>query len=154
EQPVSERDIAGMARVRRGVAPLPVIADESVYILDDARALVAAQACDVFSIYIGKAGGIAPARAIASFAQSAGIACTIGSNLELGVGSAAMIHTALSTPGVDPEHYPCDIIGPMFYEDDVVKNPLRIIGGEAHANDAPGLGIELDEQKVERYRVR
>src|SRR4051812_8577621 len=154
EQPVAQGDIAGMAAVRRAVAPLPVIADESVYSIHDARALAAAQACDVFSIYIGKAGGIAPACAIAAFAHQAGIACTIGSNLELGVGSAAMTHVALATAGVDPDRYPCDIIGPLFYEDDIVREPLKIIGGEAHGNDRPGLGVELDEEKVERYRVR
>jgi L-alanine-DL-glutamate epimerase-like enolase superfamily enzyme len=108
----------------------------------------------VFSIYVGKAGGVAPARAIAAFAHTAGIACTIGSNLELGIGSAAMTHVALASQGVDPDRYPCDIIGPFFYEDDIVREPLKIVGGEAHANDRPGLGVEFDEEKVERYRVR
>ena len=70
---------------------------------------------------------------IAEFAQSVGIKCTIGSNLELGVGSAAMIHLALSAPGIDAETYPCDIIGPLFYEDDVLTEPLPIIGGSARA---------------------
>ena len=72
----------------------------------------------------------------------------------MGVGSAAMIHAALATPAIDPDRYPCDIIGPFFYEDDMVKTPLRIIGGEAHANERPGLGVELDDEKVEQYRVR
>jgi L-alanine-DL-glutamate epimerase-like enolase superfamily enzyme len=116
EQPVTQGDSAGMAQVRRAVAPLPVIADESVYSIHDARALAAAGACDVFSIYIGKAGGIAPARVIADFAKSAGITCTIGSNLELGVGSAAMTHVALATgrrPGPLPlrHHRPAVLRG-------------------------------------------
>jgi muconate cycloisomerase len=153
EQPVPAGDIAGMAEVRRACG-LPVIADESVYTLYDAIALVRAKACDVFSIYIGKSGGLAPARAIAEFAHREGIACTIGSNLELGVGSAAMIHTALSARGVDPDRYPCDIVGPLFYTDDIVKEPVPIRGGEAGTSNRPGLGVELDVQKVERYRVR
>ena len=37
----------------------------------------------------------------ANFAASAGIRCTVGSNLELGIGSAAMIHFALSAPAID-----------------------------------------------------
>ena len=154
EQPVAAPDIAGMARVRQEVSPLPVIADESVYTIHDAKHLSAAQACDVFSIYVGKAGGIAPTMPIASHAQSAGIACTIGSNLELGVGSAAMVHAALVSHAVDSEKYPCDIIGPFFYEDDIVKEPLPITPGRAMSNDMPGLGVELDDDKVERYRVR
>jgi L-alanine-DL-glutamate epimerase-like enolase superfamily enzyme len=153
EQPVPAGNPAAMAEVRRNIS-VPVIADESVYTLDDAKALARAEAADVFSLYIGKAGGIGPARAIAEFAESVGIKCTIGSNLELGVGSAAMIHLALSAPGIDAEAYPCDIIGPLFYEDDVLAEPLPIVGGSARVHDAPGLGVELDEEKIEKYRVR
>jgi L-alanine-DL-glutamate epimerase-like enolase superfamily enzyme len=153
EQPVRAGDHDAQAEVRRNV-PVPIIADESVYTLDDAKALARAEAADVFSIYIGKAGGIGPAFAIAKFAQSVGIKCTIGSNLELGVGSAAMIHLALRAPAIDAATYPCDIIGPLYYEDDVLTKPLAITGGSARLNDAPGLGVELDESKVEKYRVK
>jgi L-alanine-DL-glutamate epimerase-like enolase superfamily enzyme len=153
EQPVSAGDPAAMAEVRRNV-PVPIIADESVYTLDDAKILARAEAADVFSIYIGKAGGIGPALGIAKFAHSAHIKCTIGSNLELGVGSAAMIHLALSAPGIDAEMYPCDIIGPLFYEDDVLAEPLLISGGSAQVHDRPGLGVDLNDDKVETYRVR
>jgi muconate cycloisomerase len=153
EQPVPAGDHEAMAEVRRNV-PAPIIADESVYSLEDAKMLARAEAADVFSIYVGKAGGIGPAREIAEFAQSAGIACTIGSNLELGVGSAAMIHLALSTTAISAETYPCDIIGPMFYEGDVIAEPLPISGGAARLVEAPGLGVELDDEKVEKYRVQ
>ncbi len=153
EQPVPPGNPATMAEVRRNV-PVPIIADESVYTLDDAKILARAEAADVFSIYVGKAGGIGPARAIAEFAHSVGIKCTIGSNLELGVGSAAMIHLALSAPGIDAETYPCDIIGPLFYEDDVLAEPLPILGGSARVHDRPGLGVELSDEQIEKYRVR
>jgi muconate cycloisomerase len=153
EQPIPPGDPLAMANVRQGIG-LPIIADESVYTLADAQALHRAGACDVFSIYVGKAGGIGPARRIADFAQSVGLRCTVGSNLELGVGSAAMTHLALSSRGIAADEYPCDIIGPLFYDDDIVKVPLKIRAGEAHANAAPGLGVELDEAKVEKYRVR
>src|SRR5207248_7753477 len=112
-----------------------------------------AGACDVFSVYVGKAGGIGPAKSIADFALGAGIACTIGSNLELGVGSAAMLHLGLSHRGITPDAYPCDIIGPFYYEDDVLTEQLSL-GGRAVATGRPGLGVELDEAMVEKYRVR
>ena len=119
---------------------LPIVADESLYTLADARQLARAGACDVFSIYIGKAGGIGPAKAIADFALAQGIACTIGSNLELGVGSAAMIHLALAHRGITPDAYPCDIIGPLFYEDDILTEPLSLGGGRAMRDRPAGLG--------------
>src|SRR5947209_17986738 len=101
-----------------------------------------------------KAGGIGPARAIADFALARGIACTLGSNLELGVGSAAMLHLGLSHRGITPDAYPCDIIGPFYYEDDVLTEPLPLAGGRAVPTDRSGLGVALDEAKVEGYRVR
>ncbi len=65
-----------------------------------------------------------------------------------------MVHLALSAPGIDAASYPCDIIGPLFYEDDVLTASLPISGGSASANDRPGLGVELDDDKVEKYRVQ
>lgn len=152
EQPLPPEEIIATAELRRRIG-LPIVADESVGTLQDARALSVANAADVFSIYVGKAGGIGPAAAIAEFAQAAGIKCTLGSNLELGVGSAAMVHLALASHGITAEEYPCDIIGPFFYEDDIVREPLPIAPGHARANDKPGLGVELDDAKVEKYRV-
>jgi muconate cycloisomerase len=153
EQPVPAGDHDAMAEVRRNVR-VPIVADESMYTLADARMLARTGAADVFSIYIGKAGGIGPAREIAEFANSAGIKCTIGSNLELGVGSAAMIHLALGAPGIEADTYPCDIIGPLFYEDDILAEPLPITGGSARPHNQAGLGVKLDDAKIEMYRVR
>ncbi len=153
EQPVPAGDPAELAAVRR-TAGVPVIADESLWTPADARPLARAGACDVFSVYVGKAGGLGPAKAIADFALDAGIACTIGSNLELGVGSAAMLHLGLAHRAVAPDEYPCDIIGPLIYEDDILAEPLSLGGGQAMPTRQPGLGVQLDESKVERYRVR
>jgi muconate cycloisomerase len=153
EQPVPPGDPEAMAKVRRA-AGLPIIADESVFTAADAELLARQQACDVFSIYIGKAGGILPARRIAEVAARAGLKCTVGSNLELGVGSAAMTHLALATQAIDPDTYPCDIIGPFFYEDDILADALPLTAGAARATDKPGLGVILDDEKIERYRVK
>jgi muconate cycloisomerase len=153
EQPVPAGDHEEMAAVRRQI-DVPVIADESLYLLADAQALVRAKACDVFSIYIGKAGGIGPAKAIADFALAQGIACTIGSNLELGVGSAAMLHLACSHKAITPDDYPCDIIGPHYYEDNILQSPLDLNTGRAVPSKRPGLGVDLDDEKVEKFRVR
>ena len=151
EQPVAPLDVAWMRDVRRGVE-VPIVADESVFRLQDAMALVRADAADVFSIYVGK-GGIGPARKIAAVAEAAGLTCTIGSNLELGVASAAMVHLGMSTQGVGAEEFPCDIIGPLYYKDDVVAEPLPIAPGMARPNERPGLGVELDMDRVRHYRV-
>lgn len=152
EQPVPPGDPEWLATVRRQVE-VPVIADESVYTLQDAASLARAGAADVLSVYVGKSGGIGPARKIATVAEASGLGCTIGSNLEMGVGSAAMLHLAIATLSITADEYPCDIIGPLFYTDDLLQEPLAIQGGFARVSELPGLGVELDEDKVNRYRV-
>jgi muconate cycloisomerase len=154
EQPVPAADILGMWGVRNDIPSVPIIADESVYTRQDAENLAELGACDVVSIYVGKAAGIAPALEIARYAQTLGLTSTVGSNLELGVGSAAMIHLALASRAIDAETFPCDIIGPLFYEDGILAEPLPIKGGEARVYAKPGLGVELDHEKVDKYRVK
>lgn len=151
EQPVPTRDLRGLAEVRRAAA-VPVVADESVGTPDDALAVVEADAADILSIYVGMAGGLAPARRVAAVANAAGLGWTIGSNLELGIGLAAHIHLAASTPGLDDERVPCDIISTFYYQDDLLAKPLPIRPGSAGIPDGSGLGVELDDEKVEHYR--
>jgi muconate cycloisomerase len=137
----------------RSAISLPVMADESVYTLQDAMAIARAGAADIFSIYVGKGGGIGPARKVAAVAEAAGMTCTVGSNMEMGVASAAMIHLAMATPGIGAEEYPCDIMGAFFYETDLLAEPMPITAGSARPHEKPGLGVELDDEKLARYRV-
>ncbi len=150
EQPVSSLDLAWLADVRRNVS-IPVMADESCYTIQDAMAIARAGAADILSVYVGK-GGIGPARKITSLAEAAGITCTVGSNLELGIASAAMAHLAASSSGIGAEEYPCDILGPLAYEHDLLREPIEYRDGAVRVPGGPGLGIELDEQLLARYR--
>jgi muconate cycloisomerase len=152
EQPVPPLDVSWLADVRSHIA-IPVMADESVYTLQDAMAVVRAGAADVLSIYVGKGGGIGPARKVAAVAEAAGLTCTVGSNLEMGIAAAAMIHLAMATPGIGAEEFPCDILSPFLYEGDFLAEPLLIKAGEARPFEKPGLGVALDEDKLRHYTV-
>jgi L-alanine-DL-glutamate epimerase-like enolase superfamily enzyme len=153
EQPVPPVDPTWMADVRNHVN-VPIMADESVNTVQDAMSLARAGAADVLSLYVGKGGGVGMARKIAAVAEAAGLVCTVGSNLEMGVASAAMIHLAMAAPAIAAEEFPCDILGPFFYEGDILAEPLPIQAGKACPFERPGLGVELDEKKLERYRVQ
>jgi L-alanine-DL-glutamate epimerase-like enolase superfamily enzyme len=152
EQPVPPGDVAWMAEVRAAI-DLPIVADESLYTAQDGLSLIRAGAADVFSVYVGKAGGIKPSSMLSAIAEAAGLSCTLGSNLEMGIGSAAMLHLAIATSAMVEGEFPCDIIGPFFYEDELLREPLDIRGGEARVPEGPGLGVELDDEKVARYRT-
>ena len=84
---------------------MPIMADESVFTLTDAWTVCAAGAADILSVYPGKHGGIAGTVEIANVAKAAGIVCAIGSNLELGIGTAAMLHVVASTPNFPVSGY-------------------------------------------------
>ena len=56
---------------------MPIVADESVFNLQDAMSVARASAADVLSIYVGKGGGIGAMRKMAALAEAAGIVCTV-----------------------------------------------------------------------------
>lgn len=151
EQPVPAGDPCWLAHVRNA-SSLPVVADESLSTGADALALIDAGAADMFSVYTGMGGGLSEALSVCAIAAAAQIPATIGSNLELGIGQAAMIHLAIAHPGIRPEIIPCDIISRFFYEADIVQEPLPVEGGIARRIDAPGLGVALDRAAVSRFR--
>ncbi len=153
EQPVAPLDLQWMVDVRRNV-PVPIMADESCYTPQDAMALARAGAADVLSVYVGKGGGIGPARKIAAVAEAAGLTCTVGSNLELGIASAAMTHLAMASAGIGAEEFPCDILGPLAYEHDLLTEALPFRDGATSVLDRPGLGVELDEGMLFKFSVR
>ena len=152
EQPIPPNDPAAMASLRATV-PMPIMADESVFTLTDAWTVCAAGAADILSVYPGKHGGIAGTVEIVHVAKAAGIVCAIGSNLELGIGTAAMLHVAAALPTIDSETYPADLVGPLYHEADLLTEPLQLGPPLAKCPMGPGLGVTLDEQQLKRWRV-
>jgi L-Ala-D/L-Glu epimerase len=140
EQPTPRADLEAMARVRRAV-DVPVMADESVFTLAEAREALKREAVDVISVYPGKNGGIWRSREIAELAAEVGVACAIGSNLELDVGTAAMCHLSAATPNVAAERWPGDLLGPLYYDESVVTEPVQYTAGRVHCPAGLGLGV-------------
>jgi L-Ala-D/L-Glu epimerase len=147
EQPTADGDYAAIARVRRECG-VPVMADDMCFNLVHARELIRNEACDLISVYPGKNGGIRKAREIVQFAEQHGVGCTIGSNLEFDIATAAMGHLIVATPNMRVEEWPGDIHGPEYYEVRVVKQPLGIAGPVTTITAEPGLGVEVDWQLV------
>ena len=143
EQPTPDGDYAALARVRRETGAV-VMADDMCFNLVHAQELVRNEACDLISVYPGKNGGILRSRRIVEFAERHGVGCTIGSNLEFDIATAAMGHLIVATRNMRVEEYPGDIHGPAYYESRVVTTPLAIDGPVTTLHDRPGLGIEVD----------
>ena len=151
EQPTPDGDYAGLARVRRETG-CRIMADDICFDLAHAQELIRNECCDVINVYPGKQGGLRKTRAIIDFAAANGIACTIGSNLELDVGTAAMGHLIISSENMRVEQFPGDALGPIYHEFSVVKNPLEIRGPLVTISDRPGLGVDVDWEIVRENR--
>src|SRR5262249_50560689 len=141
-RPPRRGDHAAMAGVRRR-SGIPVMADESVFTLQDALEVIRHRAADVFSIYPGKHGGIRPTQQIAKIAEAAGIPCTIGSNLEREVATAAMAHVTVGTANIQCERFPGDLIGPVYYQRPPSRAPLRYQADRLWVPEGPGLGVAV-----------
>lgn len=145
EQPVPDFDVAGMATVRRAVG-VPIAADEGCTDIRSALELIKAEACDVFVVYPSEAGGLTRGREIAALAAAAGKWCAIGSWAELGAATMANAHLVAGSsnfPFASDTHYP-------LQEFDVLTEPLEMGNGFISVTDAPGLGIDVDREAVER----
>jgi muconate cycloisomerase len=146
EQPTRRGDHEAMAEVRRR-SGIPIMADESVFTPQDALQVIRHRAADVLSLYPGKHGGIRATQQLAKMAEAVGIPCTIGSNLEREVATAAMAHVTVATANLQCERFPGDLIGPVYFEQTLTTEPLKYQADRLWAPDSPGLGVEVAEVK-------
>ncbi len=151
EQPVSQRNPRWMAEVRQRTNT-PIGAHESISTLQDAVTAMQYELADIWSITPSVHGGLIGSGKIIALAEAYGAKCLIGSTMELGIATAALIHLAVSAPALDGERFPSDIIGPLYHGDDVIEQPITIRNGYAQIPDGPGLGVRLDKDKIQRYR--
>jgi L-alanine-DL-glutamate epimerase-like enolase superfamily enzyme len=140
EEPLRRGDFRGCARLRRRTS-IPIMLDESIFTYENALEAIREDACDLISIYPGKNGGILRSLQIAHLSAAAGLECIIGSNLEMDLGTSAMLQLAVAIPrlATSVDH---DIIGPLYYEKHFTKTPIRFADGCAILPEGPGLGIE------------
>ena len=128
------------------------MAAQSCFTVSDATQLTRHDAADILAVYPGKHGGLTDTRRTTQVAREAGIVCGMGSNLELGIATAAMLHLAMADPTIDSEHYPADLIGPLYHQADLITTPLDLGPEVATVPTGPGLGVELDREQLTRYR--
>jgi L-alanine-DL-glutamate epimerase-like enolase superfamily enzyme len=148
EQPVDARDLEGLADVRRA-AGVPIMADEAIHDARDALRAVQLRAADLFNIKLMKTGGLLGALTLNAIAETAGIVCQVGTMVESSIASAAGLHLALALRNV----HTVEMGGPLMLADDI--GPLRqhYDHDQISVPNGPGLGIEPDEVKIERYAV-
>lgn len=150
EQPVPADDLAGMARVRRESAGIPIMADESI--LDHASLIrvIQAGAADIVKVKVMKQGGIMHTLRMIATAEAAGIRCVLGHGFGLGINTMAEIMLAATSANVIDG---IECVGPLKTSDDIVMHKLDLGAGSIALPPGPGLGVTLDQAKLERYRL-
>jgi muconate/chloromuconate cycloisomerase len=147
EQPVPKWNLTGMARIRRA-GLIPVMADESAGAPEDVLSLLRAEAADILSLKVTKAGGLLPTCHVGAIAAAAGIPCYMGCMIETGVGTAAYLQAAAALPDLS---YGCELFGPLLLQGDVVQKPVAFVDGYVLVPQGPGLGIKVDWTAVRQF---
>ncbi|MFG6115159.1 mandelate racemase/muconate lactonizing enzyme family protein [Halobacillus sp. MO56] len=144
EQPVKAHDLAGLKQVKDQV-DTPIMADESVFSLYDARQVLETDSADLINIKLMKSGGIYQALKIATIAESYGVECMVGSMIETKIGITAACHFAASQKNVT--RY--DFDAPLMLADDVLDGGVQYQGKYIHLSTDTGLGIkEIKKQFI------
>jgi muconate cycloisomerase len=159
EQPV--HGVERMAEVARAIDS-PVMADESAWNSHDVVDIIERRAAQIVSIYTTKPGGLYRAMEVAAVCRAAGIICNVNGSAELGIGSLANVALAAAAPAVTlPSVFPVSTpasaqrgqVGGIYYKDDIIVAALDIRDGAIQIPTTPGLGIDVDLEKIEKYRV-
>ncbi len=148
EQPMPKDCLAESARIRR-LTKTPLALNESVTSLDVVRRILDLEAAEFLLPDTYQSGGLWQVKLIADLAASAGVKCIVHCAHDLGLKTAVMLHLAASTPNFSLAN-DCTYYG---LTDDILVRPHVIERGHMTVPHAPGLGVEVDLEKVRRYQA-
>jgi muconate cycloisomerase len=159
EQPVE--GIERIAEVARAI-DAPVMADESAWNAHDVIQIIEKRAAQIVSIYTTKSGGLYHAMEVAAVARAGGLVCNVNGSMETGIGNLANVQLAAAAPSatlpcVIPVSTPAEAqsgqMAGIYYKDDLIAAPMRLVDGAIELPEGVGMGIEVDEAKIRRYTV-
>jgi muconate cycloisomerase len=148
EQPCAIQNIDAMQRLTRKF-DIAIMADESLMGPQSAYELAKRNAASVFAVKVAQSGGLTEACEVGKLANLAGIDLYGGTMLEGPVGTIASAH-AFST--FSNLAYGTELFGPLLLTEQILKTPLQYENFELKIPTASGLGIELDENKIDKLR--
>jgi muconate cycloisomerase len=150
EQPTPWWDFKGIAEVAQAV-DTPIMPHESIFQFSDVKNLFDLGALGVLGLKTYRpGGGLTSARKLLDSARLMGVPCMLHDDVEMGVSLAAASQFIAARIG--DLKFTAELSGyPEWIADYVEKTPLKMEGGYAHVPEGPGLGVELDPEKIEKY---
>jgi muconate cycloisomerase len=147
EQPLAAANLAGLARLARTTA-IPLGADEGIHSLADVEAHAGAGVGGL-SLKLIKLGGPAATLSAALIAAHRGLAINLAAKVaESSLGSAATLAIACLAPSLEWGVS----LTQAYLADDIARPALRLVDGRVGLPSGPGLGLEVDEAAVARFR--
>ena len=107
-------------------------------------------AVDIFNTGPGYTG-LTSAKKVFGLAEVFGIQALLGSTVELSIGTSARAHLASAIPNID---YPCYPSGPLVYQEQICKERVLYEAGHIVVPDGPGVGVEIDEDKLRAQTLK
>lgn len=146
EQPVASPQALARLKGRHAIA---IMADESLTGPASAFALARIGGADVFAIKIEQSGGLRAAQQVAAIGDAAGIELYGGTMLEGAIGTmaSAQLFATFGTLAWGSE-----LFGPLLLTEEILATPLRYRDFALELPTGPGLGITLDEDRVNALR--
>lgn len=148
EQPCAIDNIDAMQRLTRKF-DIAIMADESLMGPQTAYQLAKRHAASVFAVKVAQSAGLIEGCEVATIAQLAGIDLYGGTMLEGPVGTIASAHVFSTFQNLA---YGTELFGPLLLTEEILKTPLQYQDFELHLPTGAGLGIELDEDKIDNLR--
>jgi L-alanine-DL-glutamate epimerase-like enolase superfamily enzyme len=148
EQPLEIHDLSGYRELRDATA-LPIEVDESAYSLSMVHLILKHDAADLINTKCAKAGGIKGVADWAAVAEASHRPIVIGTEWGAGLKVAAKLHLGAAIKNADPVVEFTEI---MIHEL-LLREPLRLEDGYLRVPTGPGLGWELDDEKIEAFKT-
>lgn len=148
EQPCAINNIDAMERLTRKF-DIAIMADESLMGPQSAYELAKRNAASVFAVKVAQSGGLIEGCEVAKIANLAGIDLYGGTMLEGPVGTIASAHVFSTFSNLA---YGTELFGPLLLTEQILKTPLQYENFELKIPTGLGLGIELDEDKIDNLR--
>ena len=149
EEALASDDLAGWARLTGAAGGMRIATGEQETLAGAFRALLEIGHVDVVQPDLARAGGFTQARRIADLAAANHALC-VPHAWKSGILLAATLHFAATLPEIPFAEY-STAQSPL--RRDLVHTDVRVSKGVAQIPQTPGLGVELDEAIVDRYRT-
>lgn len=147
EQPLVYHDVEGAQHlVNQGA--IPIMLDESVQGPRVALDLIRAKAADIYAIKILQSGGLTQAQQVISMVKASGAALYGGTMLESPVCTIASAQL-FSTYGAF--EWGTELFSPLLQKDSFINETLDYSDFQLTVPSTPGLGVSLNQYKVDFY---